>query len=106
MPSEDLPGMAEIKEYLDAEGKTLEDINQKFIQGWTTAKIMVAGIQEAAKNHPDGDINWRGNSFRSRVFKDLDLGGLGAPVSFSADNHTGTEQTRLGIVKDGKWEAD
>ena len=32
------------------------------------------------------------------------LGGLGANVSFSADNHAGTEKTRLGIVKDGKWE--
>lgn len=104
MPYEDLPGMAEIKEYLEAEGKTIDDINQKFIQGWTTAKILVAGIEEAAKKHPDGELT--GEEIRSGLesLQDLDLGGLGAPVSFSADNHTGTEQTRLGIVKDGKWE--
>lgn len=104
MPYEDLPGMAEIKEYLEAEGKTIDDINQKFIQGWTTAKILVAGIEEAAKKHPDGQLT--GEEIRSGLesLQDLDLGGLGAPVSFSADNHTGTEQTRLGIVKDGKWE--
>lgn len=104
MPSEDLPGMAEIKEYLDAEGKTLEDIDQKFIQGWTTAKILVAGIQEAAKNHPDGELT--GEEIRSGLesIKDLDLGGLGASVSFSAESHTGTEKTRLGIVKGGEWE--
>lgn len=104
MPYEDLPGMAEIKEYLEAEGKTIDDINQKFIQGWTTAKILVAGIEEAVKKHPDGELT--GEEIRSGLesLQDLDLGGLGAPVSFSADNHTGTEQTRLGIVKDGKWE--
>ncbi|MEI4769747.1 ABC transporter substrate-binding protein [Psychrobacillus sp. FJAT-51614] len=104
MPYEDLPGMAEVKEYLEAEGKTIDDINQKFIQGWTAAKILTAGIAEAAKKHPDGDLS--GEEIRSGLesLQDLDLGGLGAPVSFSAENHTGTEQTRLGIVKDGKWE--
>ena len=104
LPYEDLPGMADVKEYLEAEGKTLEDINQKFIQGWTTAKILVAGIEEAAKVHPDGDLT--GEEIRTGIesIKDLDLGGLGAPVSFSAESHMGTEQTRLGIVKDGQWE--
>lgn len=103
MPYEDFPGMAEVKEYLDAEGKTLEDINQKFIQGWTTAKIMAAGIEAAAKLSDD-EIT--GEEIRAGLesLNNLDLGGLGAPVSFSADSHTGTEQTRLGIVKDGKWE--
>ncbi|NYF24786.1 ABC transporter substrate-binding protein [Sporosarcina sp. JAI121] len=104
LPYEDLPGIAEVKEYLDTEGKTLEDIDQKFIQGWTTAKILASGIEEAAKNHPDGDLT--GEEIRTGLesIKDLDLGGLGAPVSFSAESHMGTDQTRLGIVKDGKWE--
>ena len=34
----------------------MEDINQKFVQGWVTAKIMVEGIKEAAELYPDGDI--------------------------------------------------
>lgn len=104
LPYEDHPGMTEVEEYLKSEGKTIEDINQKFIQGWSAAKIMVAGIEEAAKKHPDDDIT--GEEIRSGLesLKEFDLGGLGAPVSFSADNHTGTEQTRLGIVKGGKWE--
>lgn len=104
LPYEDQPGMAEVEEYLKGEGKTLEDINQKFIQGWSAAKIMVAGIEAAAKKHPDGEIT--GEEIRSGLesLNNFDLGGLGAPVSFSEDNHTGTEQTRLGIVKGGKWE--
>ena len=103
MPYEEFEGMEEVKEYLDDEGKTIEDINQKFIQGWSAAKVLVAGIEEASKI-TDGDIT--GVEIREGLesLTDYDLGGLGAPVSFSADNHAGTEQTRLGVVKDGKWE--
>lgn len=104
MPYEDLPGIAEVEEYLKGNGKTLEDINQKFIQGWATAKTMVAGIEEASKKYPEGDLT--GDKIREGIesLTNLDLGGLGAPVTISADNHAGTEQTRLGIIKDGKWE--
>ena len=41
MSGDDVPGMAEIEEYVTGKGKKMEDINQKFIQGWATAKIMV-----------------------------------------------------------------
>lgn len=103
-PYEDQSGVSEIKEYLDSKGKSLEDINQKFVQGWSAAKIMVAGIEAAAKKHPEGDIT--GVQIREGIesLSNVDLGGLGANVSFSADNHTGTEKTRLGVVKNGKWE--
>lgn len=103
-PYEDMPGMSEIKEYLDAKGKTIDDIDQKFVQGWSAAKVMVAGIQAAAKKYPEGDLT--GAQIREGLesLQNYDLGGLGANVSFSADNHAGTEMTRLGIVKNGKWE--
>ncbi|MEK3936481.1 ABC transporter substrate-binding protein [Sporosarcina sp. FSL W7-1349] len=103
MPYEDFPGMAEIEEYLKGEGKTLEDIDQKFVQGWTTAKIMAAGIEAAAKQ-TDGELDGEAIRAGLETLTDLDLGGLGAPVTFSADNHAGTDKTRLGIVKNGKWE--
>ncbi|MCZ2257364.1 ABC transporter substrate-binding protein [Sporosarcina sp. G11-34] len=102
-PYEDFPGIADIKEYLDKEGKTLDDIDQKFIQGWSASKIVAAGI-EAASKLTDGEIT--GEQIRAGLesLSDYDMGGLGANVSFSADNHAGTEQTRLGVVKNGRWE--
>src|SRR5699024_9425210 len=39
-PYEDFPGFAEIEEYLESKGQTLDDIDQKFVQGWATAKVM------------------------------------------------------------------
>lgn len=98
-PYEDLPGMAEIKTYLESKGEKLEDKDQKFIQGWVSAKIMIEGMKLA-------DDPTTGEGIRAGLEKlnNLDLGGLAAPVSFSSDNHAGTNQIRLAEVKDGKFE--
>ncbi len=98
-PYEDLPGLAEIKTFLESKGEKLEDKNQKFVQGWVAAKIMVEGIKLA-------DDPTTGEGIRAGLEKitNLDLGGLAAPVTFTADNHAGTNQIRLAQVKDGKFE--
>lgn len=102
-PYEDYPGLAEIEEYLETKGKTLEDIDQKFVQGWATMKVMAAGI-EAAADLTDGEITGAHIREGLESLSDFDLGGLQPNVSFGPEKHWGTEQTRLGIVKDGKWE--
>lgn len=104
LPYEDLPGMADINEYLEAKGKTIDDINQKFVQGWATSRIMAEGIRLAAEQKPEGDITGADIRAGLESINNLDLGGLGANVSFAPDNHAGTEELRLGKVVDGKWE--
>ncbi|MEH7226095.1 ABC transporter substrate-binding protein [Bacillus sp. JJ1566] len=98
-PYEDLPGMDVIKEFLESKGEKLEDKNQKFIQGWVAASIMVEGVRLA-------DDPTTGEGIRKGLEKisNLEFGGLAAPISFSADNHAGTNQIRLAEVKNGKWE--
>jgi branched-chain amino acid transport system substrate-binding protein len=98
-PYESLPGLKEIEEYLSTKGKKLSDINQKFVQGWVAAKIMVEGIKNAGDN-----VTGEGIKAGLEKINNLEFGGLAAPVSFSADNHRGTSQTRLGQVKGGKFE--
>ncbi|MDF0725539.1 ABC transporter substrate-binding protein [Cytobacillus sp. S13-E01] len=98
-PYEDLPGMAEIKDYLESKGEKLEDKDQKFVQGWVAAKIMVEGIKLA-----DDPTTGEGIRKGLEKLKNLDLGGLAAPVTFTADNHAGTNQIRLAEVKNGKFE--
>ncbi|MBT2690652.1 ABC transporter substrate-binding protein [Bacillus sp. ISL-47] len=98
-PYEDLPGMEEVKNYVESKGEKLEDKNQKFIQGWVSAKIMVEGIKLA-------EDPTTGEGIRAGLEKisNLDLGGLAAPVTFTADSHAGTNQIRLAEVKNGKFE--
>ncbi|MFC5713600.1 ABC transporter substrate-binding protein [Thalassorhabdus alkalitolerans] len=97
-PYEDLEGLGEIEEYLETQGKTLEDIDQKFVQGWVTASIMAEGIRNAP------DLTGDGIKEGIEQISDLDLNGLAAPVSFSADDHAGTKDIRLAQVKDGQFE--
>ncbi|WP_017755281.1 ABC transporter substrate-binding protein [Calidifontibacillus oryziterrae] len=98
-PYEDLPGLEEIRTFLESKGEKLEDKNQKFVQGWVAAKIMVEGVRLA-------DDPTTGEGIRAGLEKinNLEFGGLAAPVSFSADNHAGTNQIRLAQVKNGKFE--
>lgn len=98
-PYEDLPGMKEIKEYLDSKGESLEDKNQKFVQGWVAAQILIEGIKLA-------DDPTTGEGIRAGLEKlsSLDLGGLAAPVTFTPENHAGTNQIRLAKVENGKFE--
>jgi branched-chain amino acid transport system substrate-binding protein len=97
-PYEDLDGMAEIKEYLESKGEKLEEKNQKFVQGWVAAKILVEGIKVA-----EDPTTGEGIRTGLESLKDLDLGGLAAPVTFSAESHAGTNQIRLAEVKNGKF---
>lgn len=102
-PFEDYPGLAEIEEYLETKGKSLDDINQKFVQGWATMKVMIAGIEVAAEL-TDGEITGAHIREGLESLNNFDLGGLAPNVSFSPEKHWGTEETRLGIIKNGKWE--
>lgn len=103
-PFEDEPGMAEIKEYLEANGKSLEDINQKFVQGWASAMIYAEAIRVAIEQN--GGTDFSGADFKKAIesLDNVDLKGLAANVSFSPDKHWGTKDIRLGQLKDGKWE--
>jgi branched-chain amino acid transport system substrate-binding protein len=103
-PTEDLPGMAPIVEYLESQGKTVADIDQKFVQGWTTASIMGKAIELAIIETGGSDIT--GEDIRAAIesIDNLELGGLGADVSFAPDNHAGTDQIRLGQLNNGEWE--
>lgn len=97
-PYEELEGMKEINEYLEMKGKTKEDITQKFVQGWVTAKIMAQGIGNA------DELTGEGIREGLEQINEMDLGGLAAPVTFTEDNHSGTNQVRLAQVKNGKFE--
>lgn len=103
-PFEDLPGMEPIKQYLESKGKSLEDINQKFVQGWASAAIYAEAVRIAIEQ--TGGTEFTGVDFKKAMesIDNLDLGGLAANVTFTPDRHWGTKEIRLGQLKDGKWE--
>lgn len=102
-PTEDLPGMASIAEYLESKGKTVNDINQKFVQGWSTAAIFAEAIGIAI-DETGGNVTGSDVKAAIESIDLLDFGGLGANVSYSPDKHFGTDQIRLGQLNNGEWE--
>lgn len=98
-PYEDVPGMAAIKEYLASKGKKLEDINQKFVQGWCSTKVMLEGVKRAGDN-----LTGEGIKAGLESLSGFDTGGLAAPVTFTPESHRGSEKVRLAKVTNGKFE--
>lgn len=104
LPYEDSEGMDEYKEYLDEKGIAVEDLNMQHVAGWVSAKVLAEAVRIAAEN-TDGEITGEEIHAALESMDNYDLGGLAAPVGFSADDHAGTDQARLGEIVDGKWEA-
>lgn len=98
-PYEDVPGMKDLKEYNKKNSKNWEERNQKYVQGWVSAMVMAEGIKRAGK-----DITGEGIRKGLESMKNVDLGGLAAPVTFTAESHRGAVQSKLYTVKNGKFQ--
>jgi len=103
LPYEDVPGMEAYKEFLESEGKSVEDINMQHVAGWVSAQVIVEAVRIAVENK-GGEITGADLREALESMDNFDLGELAAPVSFSSDNHAGTTKVRLGEVVNGKWE--
>ncbi|MBI3977743.1 MAG: ABC transporter substrate-binding protein [Chloroflexi bacterium] len=98
-PYEEMPGKAEIEQYLKARNQSLDGKTQKFIQGWALARTMVEGIGRAGDNPTGEKIK-----AALETFRDFDQGGLGSSVTFTATDHAGAKRGRVYQVKAGKWQ--
>jgi branched-chain amino acid transport system substrate-binding protein len=85
-------------------------ITQRYIQGWVTAKILAEGVRLAIVAHkakdPDKPLKLSGDDVKIALesMKDFDTGGITAPISFSSENHKGTNRVRFFRVEKGQWQ--
>jgi branched-chain amino acid transport system substrate-binding protein len=100
--AEDVPGIKEImkvgRQYGVEKNKLYE---QWYAMGWTDAMVLVEGLKRA------GD-NLSGEKLKEAIetIKDLDTGGITAPLSYGPAQHTGGAQikyTKVNLQK-GFWE--
>lgn len=97
-PYEEGPGIKEAVDYAASKGKKLEDLNQKWLQGWAFGRIMAEAIRRAGD-----DVTGEGIKKAFESMKDYDLGGIGSPLTFSDKDHGGAKKGRVYQVKGGKW---
>lgn len=98
-PYENLPGMDEIRAALKLLGKDEKVLNLRFVQGWVTAKVLMAGVERAGKNPTGEKIRRALESMDS-----YDTGGVTAPISFSPTRHKGATKLKIYQIKNGRWE--
>ncbi len=97
-PYEDIPAMAEIRAALQTLGKEAE-LDIRYIQGWTTARVLLAGVEQAGAN-PTGESVRRA----LETLTAYDTGGVTAPLTFSPTRHKGTVALKIYQIRNGRWE--
>lgn len=98
-PYEDGAGIKEAVEYAKSKGLKVEDLNQKWMQGWAFGRIMAEALKRAGDSPTGESIK---KAFES--MQNYDLGGLGSPLSFTDKDHGGAKKGRIYQVKSGKWQ--
>ena len=97
-PSADSAGMQDMKKFLEAKGRSLEDQGVHYVQGWYTAATMVTAAVSAAEV--------KGPAIRQQLESSagVDTGDVSTgPIKFGPDSHKGMKGARLFGVKDSRW---
>lgn len=95
------PGIPAIKDLIEcgnSKGMQIQDYVSRYIQGWATAMVMLEGVRLAGD-----DISGPGIKDGLEKIKNLNTGGITAPVSFSEKSHSGCRSLKLGRVINGRW---
>ena len=99
-PGEGVTGLDQANAFLEANGSSLDQEGLLYGQGWMTMHLMMEGVRRAAAN---GEVTGRAIKEALEGLRDFDTGGVTSPITFTADNHRGTDSMRLFEVQNGTW---
>ena len=94
-----MPAIAKFMEYNRRKGIDIEGYILRNIQGWATAEVMLEGVRLAGD-----DLSGPGIRKSLESMRNYSTGGITAPVTFTASDHRGCKQLKLGKVKNGRWQ--
>lgn len=95
----ELPGIREIVSYNRAKGIGTEGYILRYLQGWTTAKVMLEGVRRAGS-----DLSGTGIRRGLESIREFDTGGITAPITFTPADHVGSKKLKLVAVRGGRWQ--
>jgi branched-chain amino acid transport system substrate-binding protein len=85
-------------------------VTQRYVQGWVTAQVLAEGVRLAivAQNakEPAKTLTLDGDAVKAALetLRDFDTSGITAPLSFTPENHKGTNRLRFFRVEKGQWQ--
>lgn len=99
--SVDVEGTRVIREFLEAQGESVEDLTNAYTQGWWTMAVFAEAMARVAR---DGE-ELTGENIKAALetFQDFDMGGVTVPITFTDTDHRGAKGLRLFRVSDGAW---
>ena len=97
-----VPGAKDAAEFLKSKGDSLENQGLHYLQGWWTAATMIEGIKrtlDAGKDISDG-ANIKATF---EAMKDFSTGDVTSPITFTPEDHRGSDKAKVHQVQGGKW---
>lgn len=89
------------REYLEAQGRTLEEASLHFTQGWAAMSVMAEAIRLTLE--AGNDLTGPNIKASLEAMENFETGDLLAPVTFTPEDHRSTRALRVYQVSEGIW---
>ena len=99
--TDDVPGVRDIRAYLESEEEDYREKTNAYTQGWWTMGVFAEGIRRVL----DAGDELTGENIRlaMETIDGLDTGGAGPPLTFTPSDHRGSKGLRLFRAEEGMW---
>ena len=94
---DDNKGVTELKKWTSKYSPKMDTPNRYYIKAWITGKITHEGIRRAGK-----DLSNESFVNALETIKNMDMGGLTGPISYSPTDHKGNSDARMYKAESGK----
>ncbi len=101
--TDDVPGVRDIRGYLESRGEDYSEKTNAYTQGWWTMGLFVEGIRRVL----DAGQELTGENIKTAIesIDGLDTGGASPPLTFTPTDHRGSKGLRLFRAENGMWTA-
>ena len=99
--TDDVPGLGDIRAYLESRGEDYREKTNAYTQGWWTMGVFVEGLRRVVE--AGEELNGETIKRALETFDGFDTGGAGPPLTFTATDHRGSKGLRLFRMEGGVW---
>jgi len=95
---EDIPGMTDIKE-AHQRWHPYDNHTLSYVEGWATVRIMAEALRRSL---PESQLSRERMKLSLESFRNYVVGGLVPPITFTADDHRPSVESRIFMIRGGK----
>lgn len=99
--TDDVPGVRDIRAYLESRGESYLDRTNAYTQGWWTFGVMAEGLRRVVE--AGDELTGENIKHALETIENLDTGGVAPPITLTPDDHRGSKGLRLFRVEGGRW---